>query len=183
MSDLESIQVYSLDTEPSKQLAGRSSTASRMNPSLRIVFDLDETLGHYTERDDGTYEFKVRPGTTSLLQGLKTLGHTLILWSTGEDAYVKEVVEKAGWMSLFSEVYGKSMPAATHKDIRKIKGDVLVENEKSEMRFGDKHGYDVVVVEPFYEAGDSHKDLKWVDEIKDAINHIESLSAIVTKGG
>lgn len=175
MHSLESIKTY-FNVEPGQfqfQVIGRAGS-TRINPSLRIVFDLDETLGHYTETDSG-HEFQVRPGATRLLQDLHTLGHALILWSTGDDAYVKEIVEKAGWASLFSEVYGRSMPAATHKDIRKVEGDVLVENSKSEQRFGDKHGYDVVVVKPFYEAtGDSHEDEKWVDEIKDAVSHIES---------
>ncbi len=97
-----------------------------------IVFDLDNTLVD-------EFGSTVRPGIKSMLERLKRDGHRLVLWTNSKTERAKEILFRHDLKNYFStfifrENYDpkeKGMP----KDIRKIKGDILIDDDPAEISF------------------------------------------------
>ena len=99
---------------------------------MTIVFDMDNTL---------TDEFgsAVRPGIESLLQRCKKDGYKLVLWTNSKRERAKDILSRHDLDKYFSsfvfrENYDpqeKDLP----KDIRKIKGDILIDDDPAEISF------------------------------------------------
>ena len=97
-----------------------------------IVFDMDNTL---------TDEFgsSVRPGIVNLLKQLKKDGHKLILWTNSRRDRAKDILFLHNLKQFFSsfvyrenyDPHEKGLP----KDIRKVKGDFLVDDDPSEIQY------------------------------------------------
>jgi hydroxymethylpyrimidine pyrophosphatase-like HAD family hydrolase len=97
-----------------------------------IVFDMDNTL---------TDEFGtgVRPGITSLLSQLKKEGHALVLWTNSKKERAKTILYEHSLHRYFSHfIYWENYDPhnkGLHKDIRKVKGDILIDDDPSEIKF------------------------------------------------
>lgn len=114
----------------------------------RIAYDLDGTI---VGLKDGIKAF-LRPGIIPAIKKLKTKGHTVILWTFGNDEWWQEVRRMFPELrNLFHEVYtrdnmlhhmtfAKNMGMHAVKDIRKIAADVLVDNDPSHHRWARRHG-------------------------------------------
>lgn len=99
---------------------------------MNIVFDMDNTL---TDEFGST----ARPGIDNLLDKLQKEGHTLILWtgSTRERAIhiLKEHRLYYYFQKfIFREDYDPNNQGV-HKDIRKVNGDLLIDDDPDEIRY------------------------------------------------
>ena len=99
---------------------------------MTIVFDMDNTL-----TDD--FGSAVRPGIVPLLQRCIKDGHKLVLWTNSTRERAKDILSRHNLNKYFStflfrenyDPQGKGLP----KDIRKIKGDILVDDDPAEISF------------------------------------------------
>ena len=113
---------------------------------MRIVFDLDNTLTD----ESGSY---LRPGAQSLLDSLKEDGHTLILWTNSIRIRTKDILSGLDIAKYFTKVICREDydPDSQDgwKDIRKVGGEVLIDDNPHQKEYGEKYGYKVYVVKPF----------------------------------
>ncbi len=99
---------------------------------MTIVFDMDNTL---------TDEFgsAVRPGIVSLLQRCKKDGHKLVLWTNSKRERAKDILARHNLDIYFSTFIFREnydpKEKGVHKDIRKIKGDILIDDDPAEIDF------------------------------------------------
>ena len=104
---------------------------------MTIVFDMDNTL---TDEFGST----LRPGIVSLLKRLETEGHTLKLWTNSKRNRAVEILRTHVLMSFFVEcVYRENydpQELGLSKDIRKIKGDLLIDDDPNEIEYMKKIG-------------------------------------------
>jgi HAD superfamily phosphatase (TIGR01681 family) len=113
---------------------------------MNIVFDMDNTL---------TDEFgsSVRPGMIQLLDKLKKEGHVLMLWTNSVKSRAVDILLEHGLRKyftkfIFREDYDPKNQGA-RKDIRKINGDVLVDDDPAEIEFMKKINKRGVLVPSF----------------------------------
>lgn len=114
----------------------------------RIAYDLDGTI---VGLKNGTEAF-LRPGIIPAIKKLKKKGHTVILWTFGNDEWWKEVRRMFPELrNLFHEVYTRDnmlhrmtvtpKGEMEHvKDVRRIAADVLVDNDPVHHRWARRHG-------------------------------------------
>ena len=104
---------------------------------MTIVFDMDNTL---TDEFGST----LRPGIVSLLKRLETEGHTLKLWTNSKRNRAVEILRTHVLMSFFVEcVYRENydpQELGLSKDIRKIKGDLLIDDDPNEIEYARSSG-------------------------------------------
>jgi HAD superfamily phosphatase (TIGR01681 family) len=102
---------------------------------MNIVFDMDNTL---------TDEFgsSVRPGIIQLLDKLKKEGHVLMLWTNSVKSRAVDILLEHGLRSYFSKFIFREdydpKNLGARKDIRKINGDVLIDDDPAEIEFMKK---------------------------------------------
>jgi len=121
---------------------------------VKIVFDLDNTL-----TDD--FGASLRPGVRGLLESLVEEGHTLVLWTNSKRERAKTVLrdhDLAGYFSqfLFREDYDpqeKGLP----KDIRKVGGDLLVDDNPKEIDYVRSIGRKGILVKSFRQGTNPDK--------------------------
>jgi phosphoglycolate phosphatase-like HAD superfamily hydrolase len=97
-----------------------------------VVFDMDNTL---VDELGAT----VRPGIVGLLEQLRKDGHTLVIWTSSRRERASEILAHHGLRRHFRacicrEDYDpddKGIP----KDIRRIKGDILVDDDPDAVRY------------------------------------------------
>ena len=113
---------------------------------MHIVFDMDNTL---------TDEFgkKIRPGIANLLLQLKGEGHTLTLWTNSARTRALEIIAHHNLKQYFSrcifrEDYDKNNEGL-NKDIRKINGDILIDDDPDEIIYMKKIGKTGILIKPF----------------------------------
>ena len=108
---------------------------------MNIVFDMDNTLVD-------EFGASARPGVIDLLVHLKRTGHTLILWTNSRKERARQIILDNNFRRyfttfIFREDYDPEEKGLS-KDIRKVKGDILVDDDPAEIRYVatlGKHGY------------------------------------------
>ena len=99
---------------------------------MNIIFDMDNTL--VDEFGSG-----LRPRIKSLLGRIKKDGHTLILWTSSTKDRAITILKDHELMPffdecLFREDYDPDFKGA-YKDIRRVKGDFLVDDDPKQIDF------------------------------------------------
>ncbi len=99
---------------------------------MKIVFDMDCTL------TDG-WGTVVRPGMVELLQRLKTEGHDLVVWTSSPRDRARRVLADLKLETFFGgftfrEDYDPDNEGKP-KDIRKVGGDFLVDDDPKQIDF------------------------------------------------
>ena len=97
-----------------------------------IVFDMDNTLAD-------EFGASVRPGMTALLERLLREKHTLVLWTNSKRDRAREILRTLDLQQYFStfifrenyDLHEKGVP----KDIRKVKGDFLIDDDPDEIEY------------------------------------------------
>jgi phosphoglycolate phosphatase-like HAD superfamily hydrolase len=113
---------------------------------VRIVFDLDNTLVD-------AFGSEVRPGMVALLARLRAEGHTLVLWTSSPRQRAREILrlhdlERFFSRCIFREDYDprdEDLP----KDIRRVGGDFLVEDDPAAVAFARSKGRRAFLVTPY----------------------------------
>ena len=111
-----------------------------------IVFDMDNTL-----TDD--FGQQVRPGMNALLNRLQKDGFKLILWTNSTEERAKIILNEnrlSGYFStcIFREGYDPDRQGQP-KDIRKVKGDFLVDDDPKQIEFVQSVGRKGFLISPF----------------------------------
>lgn len=125
-----------------------------------IVFDMDNTL---VDELGST----VRPGIIDLLTRLKQDGHTLILWTSSSRERARTILhdhKMEGYFTkfVFREDYD-TLGKGVRKDIRKVNGDILIDDDPKEIKFVKEIKKDGVLISPFRQR--SNPSLEELDSI------------------
>ena len=97
-----------------------------------IVFDMDNTLAD-------EFGATLRPGMVALLERLLREKHTLVLWTNSKRDRARQILRSHELQQYFStsifrenyDPHEKGVP----KDIRKIKGDFLIDDDPAEIAY------------------------------------------------
>lgn len=110
---------------------------------MNLVFDMDNTL---------TDEFgsSARPGIHELLTKLRREGHTLILWTNSTADRARTILVEHDLRPFFSsfrfredyDPQNKGFP----KDIRKVEGSFLMDDDPAEIRYTQKIGKEAFLI-------------------------------------
>jgi phosphoserine phosphatase len=115
----------------------------------RIVFDLDGTLVGFERRPP--FRLALNRPMAEAAAGLRARGHTLVLWTFGNRPWWREVRRRFPVLrALFREVHtrddlpgrvteGRGFPEPV-KDVRLVRGDVLVDNDPAHYEWARRHG-------------------------------------------
>ena len=111
-----------------------------------IVFDMDNTL---TDELGAT----VRPGIVALLERLKRDGHRLVLWTNSKRTRAREILALHGLQKhfqtcVFREDYDPK-EQGVNKDIRKVEGQVLIDDDPAEVRFVESIGRRGILIKSY----------------------------------
>lgn len=97
-----------------------------------LVFDMDNTLVD----EMGS---SIRPGIIDLLKKLKLEGHDLKLWTNSKKDRAKTILSELQLKQYFSEcIYREDYDPkdqGVRKDIRKVNGDILIDDDPKEIEF------------------------------------------------
>lgn len=108
-----------------------------------IVFDMDNTLAD--EMGAG-----LRPGIIEFLQKLKSKKHELKLWTNSKKERAISILQEHRLRVYFSEcIYREDYDPddkGIRKDIRRIKGDFLIDDDPKEIQFVKSIGKDGFVI-------------------------------------
>ncbi len=89
----------------------------------------------------------------NLLKRLKADGHNLILWTNSVKFRTHDILKEHKLRNYFSRIITRedydTEGADGIKNIKKIKGDVLIDDNPAQQRFAKKYGYHVFVVKSF----------------------------------
>lgn len=122
----------------------------RDNPNVRnVVFDLDRTIMRRFKGGN-----VLRPGTRSFLESLKDRGYNVGLWTHGTKRGVVSALKKSNIYNLFDNIitredYAMNMGASSFKDISRIGGQLLVEDNPVVAGLTKRAGLDSMVVPRF----------------------------------
>lgn len=138
---------------------------------MRICFGLSSVL---IDIDESKIDIvTVRPGALDLLTHLKDLGHTLILWTRRDKAFVKNLnYTNADLVGVFAEVYTKKdieliqdIPGYSphsFKDVRLVKADFLVEAKPIYKAYAKSFGMDdKYLIVPDFRKENYQEPSKW----------------------
>ncbi len=117
---------------------------------MRIIFDMDGVLVGAFQTPQGI-QYDLNRSLVQIASEFKMRGHELIIWTFGNRAWWRQV--RAWWpelLQIFSEVYTRDDRMGHHtrgggreeiiKDIRKIGGHMLVDNDPSHKDWAERHG-------------------------------------------
>lgn len=111
-----------------------------------IVFDMDNTL---VDELGAT----VRPGIKALLDELVRMNVTLTLWTSSTGDRAKPILFEHGLHRCFSKhVFREDYDPenrGVHKDIRKVKGELLVDDDPAEIRYVRSLGLKGYLLAPY----------------------------------
>jgi FMN phosphatase YigB (HAD superfamily) len=97
-----------------------------------IVFDMDNTL---VDEMGST----VRPGIVAVLDGLSAEGHTLVLWTNSRRERALDILRVHDLRRRFKAVVCREdydpRDSGVRKDIRRIKGELLVDDDPDEIAY------------------------------------------------
>lgn len=117
---------------------------------MRVCCDLDGSLVGFVMRD-GEIALSPNRKLIKTLEQLKAGGDTLILWTFGNEAWLKTVCSMfPALCGLFDEFYtresfpmkvttGRGVPEPI-KDIRLVDGDILIDNDEAHYEWAKRHG-------------------------------------------
>lgn len=150
--------------------------------SLRIAFDLDETLGTPVIQDHKIIGFNYRHGVNHLLLEL-IKAHSLILWTSSSRRYLDKILKITEW-GFFEETYSWDELPSTWKNIQSIKADILIDD--SEHHFLEAKNLDLghhyLVLEKYGSIVDNQSPLFWVEQIKAFLAQFERSSSTMISG-
>ena len=113
---------------------------------MNIVFDMDNTIVD-------EFGATVRPGIIALLKRLKSDGHRLILWTHSKRSRARVILKDHGIFHYFdSFVFRENydpLEKGLRKDIRKVKGDFLVDDDPEEISYMREIGRGGFLIQPF----------------------------------
>ena len=114
-----------------------------------IVFDMDNTLVDETGAT-------VRPGIVRLLDGLAAAGHTLVLWTSSSRQRAMDILRLHDLRRRFAKVICREdydpEDRGVRKDIRRIKGDFIVDDDPEEVSYARSLGRSGFLI-PAYRKG------------------------------
>ncbi len=121
---------------------------------MTIVFDMDNTLVD-------EFGATVRPGMRALLNRLKKENHVLVLWTNSTRNRALSIMNDHDLrqfftLMIFRENYDPQN-RGLNKDIRKVKGDMLIDDDPSEISYVKsikKKGFEIT---PFRKGGTPDK--------------------------
>ena len=124
------------------------------NPNIKhVVLDFDETLA-VRMYSKGKMSTSIRPGAIEFLSTLKKDGYIISLMSLGKKAHILAALKKSNLTNYFKHIKAGSKDFPTGlKDIRTIKGDVLIDNSYTQIANVRGHGRLGIKIEPFYGKG------------------------------
>lgn len=113
---------------------------------MRVVIDMDNTIAD-------EFGSTPRPGMAEFLKHLKADGHELVLWTNSKRERAVGILRDLGFISAFTqsvfrEDYDPSNSGAM-KDIRKVNGDALIDDDPSEISFVNSIGRLGILITPF----------------------------------
>jgi len=113
---------------------------------VTIVFDMDNTLVD-------SFGASVRPGIVALLEKLRTEGHRLILWMNSGRKRAEEILRlhdlrRLFRVCVFREDYDPN-DRGIPKDIRKVRGDLLIDDDPAEIAFTQSVGRKGYLIRPY----------------------------------
>ena len=117
-----------------------------MENKMIIVFDMDNTLADEMGAS-------LRPGITQFLQKLNSEKHELKLWTNSKRDRAISILQEHKLKVYFSEcIYREDYDPddkGIRKDIRKVKGDFLIDDDPKEIQFVKSIGKDGFVISSF----------------------------------
>jgi len=132
----------------------------------RIVFDMDNTLVD-------EFGAAMRPGITDFLETLKNRKYILYLWTSSTSARAKDILRLHKLDRFFDRcIYREDYdPGNTgvRKDIRKIGGEMLIDDDPAEIRHVKSLGLPAFLVKPYRKNSTAD-----ITEYKQILNYIES---------
>lgn len=121
---------------------------------MTVVFDMDNTL--VDEFGSG-----IRPGIVPLLNRLKRDGHSLVLWTNSRRQRALEILSSHDLRKYFSRLIFRENYDPDEKDVRKdirlVKGDVLIDDDPQEIQFVKSIGKAGLLISPFRKGMDPGK--------------------------
>ena len=138
-----------------------------------IVFDMDNTLAD--EMGAG-----LRPGIVAFLQKLKSEKHELKLWTNSKRDRAISILQEHRLKVYFSEwIYREDYDPedkGIRKDIRRVKGDFLIDDDPREIQFVKSIGKDGFAISSFRKGGSVK-----VEELDEIYKVIKSKSGFLRK--
>ncbi|MEM7182210.1 MAG: NIF family HAD-type phosphatase [Spirochaetota bacterium] len=111
-----------------------------------IVFDMDNTL-----TDD--FGIKTRPGMKDFLQDLRKEKHQLVLWTNSTKDRALAILKEQQLYHLFDKHIFREdydpQNIGIAKDIRKVKGDMIIDDSPEEIAFARKIKKKFYQIEPY----------------------------------
>lgn len=111
-----------------------------------IVFDMDNTLADEMGAS-------IRPGIIELLQTLKSEKHELKIWTNSKRERATSILQEHKLKTYFSQfIYREDYDPddkGIRKDIRRVKGDFLIDDDPKEIQFVKSIGKDGFVISSF----------------------------------
>jgi hydroxymethylpyrimidine pyrophosphatase-like HAD family hydrolase len=113
---------------------------------MTVVFDMDNTLVD-------EFGATVRPGMVGLLTALRKEGHTLVLWTNSRKQRAMDILREHDLRRHFSQCLcredydpeERDLP----KDIRKVRGDVLIDDDPALIAYVESKGKKGIRIAPF----------------------------------
>jgi len=146
---------------------------------MRIVIDMDQTIVGNRVEPDGSFTVQPRPGISAFLRALRARGHKLILWTAAAKSWTRELQNAYPKIfESFSKIYTReTLPAhdanGYFKDIRRIKGDVMIDDEPTFKEIANRIGIGsrYIQIDPYRPGVDPSVSLRKV------YRRIESISS------
>ena len=122
---------------------------------MHIVFDMDNTLAD-------EFGSTIRPGITDLLDRLSSDGHRLSLWTSSSKDRAEGILKDLGLRKYFKTcVFREDYDPKNEdlaKDIRRIKGDFLVDDDPKQIKYVKSIGKSGFLINPYRKGGNPDDD-------------------------
>lgn len=143
---------------------------------MRVVVDMDNTLAD-------EFGSSPRPGMADFLTHLKEDGHELILWTNSKRERAVGILRNLGFIghfaySVYREDYDPSNSGAM-KDIRKVNGDALIDDDPAEIAFVNSIGRRGILISPFRKGKTT--DVTELDRIRSVLSRSDGFWARLFK--
>jgi len=113
---------------------------------MTIVFDMDNTL-------IDEFGSAVRPGMTDLLEALRGEGHVLVLWTNSRRQRAMDILRDLDLRRHFSKCICREdydpEERDIPKDIRKIGGDILIDDDPALVAHVESTGRRGILITPY----------------------------------
>jgi hydroxymethylpyrimidine pyrophosphatase-like HAD family hydrolase len=117
---------------------------------VHIVFDMDNTLAD-------EFGAAARPGIVELLEKLSKEGHQLSLWTSSTRSRARQILADLDLQHFFATCVFREdydpQDKGNPKDIRKIKGDFLVDDDPKQINYVKSIGKDGFLIKAYRKGG------------------------------